>query len=651
MSILLLFFYKYSGGIPMRLRPPAVPLITVDPYFSIWSPADKLTERTAVHWTGKENRIDGFVTVDGETLRFLDCSHGTPMPQTKFDMNALVTSYEFENGKIRLCLDFYTPFFIDDLYRLSRPVSYLKIGYKTLDGAKHDVSVRIAASEQLCLDKAGQYEVETEIISIADGVSAIKMGSKVQNYLNREGDDLRIDWGYFYLTAPKGAKLSTYTEDEMTFVGAEFDMECCKKYDVLFAYDDIYSIEYFKKPLKAYWHTKGISIEEAIAEALAESDEMLEKCRTFSAKLYDDAKRVGGEKYAELLELAYRQVIAAHKIVTDENGDILFISKECFSNGCAATVDVTYPSAPLFLLYNTELLKGMLRPIFKYAVSDEWVFDFAPHDVGTYPLVNGQRYGWKSKTLEEYRTKQMPVEECGNMIILMANIAMLDGNMDFAAQYMPILEQWVNYLVEFGADPENQLCTDDFAGHLAHNCNLSLKAIMGIQGYSIMLKMQGDNDGAEKFAAIAKDMADSWSERAYNGDGSFRLAFDKPDTFSMKYNIIWDKIWGTKLFKDYLITSEFFSNLKHINYYGMPLDSRKAYTKSDWLVWTACLAPTQDDFEKFITPLWDAYNVTCSRVPMTDWYDTNTAQMVGFRHRTVQGGLFIKLLEEKFKTL
>lgn len=635
----------------MKLRPPAIPLITIDPYFSIWSSGNALYEKTTVHWTGKDNTINGYVTVDGEEKRFMGAKerYEAFVEQIGFDINALVTSYIFSDGKIRLYLDFYTPFFIDDIYRLSRPVSYLKIRYENADGNSHNVSVRLAASEELCLDHAGEHEVETEIVRITDEISAYKIGSKEQNILNREGDDLRIDWGYFYLCAPKGSKLLTYTEEDMTFICAKFGLEENKNSDVLFAYDDIDSIEYFKKPLKAYWHTHGISIEEAIAEALSESNEMLSKCKEFSAKLYEDGKRAGGEKYAELLELAYRQVIAAHKIVTDENGDILFISKECFSNGCAATVDVTYPSAPLFLLWNTELLKGMLRPIFKYAVSDEWVFDFAPHDVGTYPLVNGQRYGWKSKTLEEYRTKQMPVEECGNMLILMANIALLDGNMDFAAQYMPILEQWVKYLVDFGADPENQLCTDDFAGHLAHNCNLSLKAIMGIRGYAFLLEMNGDMENAEKYEKTAKEMAESWTERAYNGDGSFRLAFDKPDTFSMKYNIVWDKIWGTKLFPDYLITSEFFSNQKHINYYGMPLDNRQTYTKSDWLVWTACLAPTQKDFEDFVAPLWNAYNVTTSRVPMTDWYDTHTAAVIGFRHRTVQGGLFIKLLAEKFK--
>lgn len=635
----------------MKLRPPAVPLITVDPYFSVWSPANKLYDTETVHWTGKPNTINGLVFIDGEKFRFMGRKerNEAALEQVSFDMDLLVTSYAFANEKIRLCADFYTPLFIDDLYRLSRPVSYLKLGYESLDGNSHDVKIKLAVSEEICLDKAGEHEVETDVVEISDKISALKIGSKDQNYVNREGDDLRIDWGYFYLALPNRADFVTYKEEDKTFICGEFSLKENEKTDVLFAYDDIYSIEYFKKPLKAYWHTKGISIEEAINEAFRESDEMLAKCHEFSAKIIADANRVGGEKYADLLTLAYRQVIAAHKLVVDENGENLFISKECFSNGCAATVDVTYPSAPLFLLYNTELLKGMLRPIFKYTVSDEWVFDFAPHDVGTYPLVNGQRYGWKSATLEEYRTKQMPVEECGNMLILMANIAMLDGNTEFAEKYMDILEQWVKYLVEFGSDPENQLCTDDFAGHLAHNCNLSLKAIMGIQGYSILLDMLGDKNGADAYGAIAKEMAAGWAERAYNGDGSFRLAFDRPDTFSMKYNIVWDKFWGTKLFPDYLLYSEFASNKKHINAYGMPLDNRQTYTKSDWLVWTACLAPKKDEFEEFITPLWKAYNVTLDRIPMTDWYDTHTAAVIGFRHRTVQGGLFIKLLEEKFR--
>ena len=197
------------------------------------------------------------------------------------------------------------------------------------------------------------------------------MGNTVQKPLNRSGDDVRIDWGYFYLmTDAENAEAfsAKVWSDDHVHVGAE--LKEGKRMMYYFAYDDIVSIEYFGKHLKSYWNKDGKTILEAIAEAAEEYDEIKIRCKGFAEKLYADAFEAGGEKYAELLSLAYRQVIAAHKLVLDENGEILFISKECFSNGCAATVDVSYPSIPMFLLYNPELVKGMMRPVIRYAKSD-----------------------------------------------------------------------------------------------------------------------------------------------------------------------------------------------------------------------------------------------------------------------------------------
>lgn len=631
------------------MRAPAIPLITVDPYFSVWSRDEVLNFTETVHWTGAVNPIRGYVVVDNSRYLFLGYDRNAhKIKQISTDIQALYTLVTYECDEIRFMARFMTPLLPDDFNVMSRPVSYLELSYESLDGREHNVSVEIRVREDICLDRAGQSKVIPEVVSIP-GTSTVRMGNSVQNVLNRSGDDLRIDWGYFYLSVKGDASVTHLMEGNRCWVKAGFDIESGSGRLVMFAYDDVRSISYFGRQLTSVWNRDGMTIDSAIAEASEAYESLMTRCQEFGTKLYESARQAGGEKYAELLTLSYRQVIAGHKIAVDEDGELLFISKECFSNGCAATVDVSYPSIPMFLLYAPELVKGMMRPIYKFASTKAWKYDFAPHDAGQYPLVEGQVYGLDRATGELLFEKQMPVEECGNMLIMEANVALAEGNAHFAASHINTLETWCKYLIKFGNDPENQLCTDDFAGHLAHNCNLSLKAIMGIQGMSIIMNMLGDSRKANKYRRAAVRMAKSWCERAVNEDGSYRLAFDQPDTFSMKYNMVWDKIWGTRLFPQNVMRREIASNFTHFNRYGMPLDSRADYTKSDWLVWTATMASSRRDFERFVAPLWDEYNESDSRVPMTDWYDTISGYKVGFQHRTVQGGLFIKLLDASGK--
>lgn len=623
----------------MNLRPPSVPLITIDPYFSVWSPANCLTDTVTTHWTGKPNTMTGTATIDGTEYRFMGKGNNPLMRQTARDINAFSTTYVFCAGGIELSAIFTSPVMPDDFYLLSRPVSYLRLSYSSTDGAEHDVIIKISVSEEICLNLKGDDEVRCEALELDGGISSIRIGSVKQPVLMRDGDDLRIDWGYFYLSC-KDAKVGNETADDMTFVYAQCSLDdagCL----FTFAYDDVKSIEYFGTHLTSYWNKNGEKITDEIVKAHADYDKVIAKCEAFSDRLFIDATRAGGEKYAELLLLATRQVNAAHKLVVAPDGNILFISKECFSNGCAATVDVTYPSIPIYLIYNTELIRGMLRPVYKYARSEEWPYDFAPHDAGRYPILNGQRY---HGTELKY---QMPVEECGNMLIIEAAMAVADGDASFAEQNIDLLKKWADYLVENGSDPGNQLCTDDFAGHLAHNCNLALKAIMGIAGMSIIYEMTGKHNEAAKYMTIVRDMAKDWVLRAHNGDGSYKLAFDSEGSFSMKYNIVWDKLFGTQIMPNEVLASEVASYFKRMNPYGLPLDNRSSYSKSDWLVWTATLAAEREDFMRFIEPLWNTYNYSPSRVPMTDWYFTDTSLLKGFVNRTVQGGLFIKLLEYK----
>lgn len=631
----------------MKMRVPSLPLITIDPYFSLWCEESVL--KNTIHWSSKPNTTCAQVTIDGKKYHALgkkpEALKDMPdMTVENTDMDAFTTTINFACENIRLTLKFTSPLLPEDLYYASRPVSYCKASYESLDGKNHEVSLRFIITEELVLAEKGVGRAFADVVDIPD-VTTIKMGGGDQNVLGRSGDDICIDWGYLYLGIKgEGVVQHTYFEGMYAISG---EARLSNDALFLFAYDDIYSIQYFGENLKAYWKNGGKTIEEAILEAAKDYDTVLQKCNEFSDKLKLNAIQKGGEKYAELLLLAVRQVMAAHKLVVDKKGNNLYVSKECWSDGCAATVDVTYPSAPMFLVYNTELLKGMIRPVMDYAYSDEWNLDYAPHDLGFYPLVNGQEYGVvrnPDKTVEINHNMQMPVEECGNMIILFAAICDADNSVDFVKPHINTLRSWCKYLIKYGLDPEHQLCTDDFAGHMAHNVNLSIKAIMGIAAYSRILARLGETAQADEMMKTAREYAASVIERAANSDGSYRLAYDKPDTFSLKYNAMWDRLWKTELFPESFYSGETKRYIKETLPYGTPLDSREKYTKSDWLLWVATMSCDKDSFAALVEPLWEAYNTMRTRVPMSDWYYCDTAGSCMFQNRTVQGGLFIRLL-------
>jgi hypothetical protein len=240
----------------------------------------------------------------------------------------------------------------------------------------------------------------------------------------------------------------------------------------------------------------------------------------------------------------------------------------------------------------------------------------------------------------------MPVEESGNLLILADALGRETGNWDFVRQYWPQFSKWADYLRDKGLDPANQLSTDDFAGHLAHNANLSIKAIEGLAAYAQMAKALGENDTAEKYAQTAADMATKWQAMAIEGD-HYKLAFDKPDTWSQKYNLVWDQILGLNLFPEKIRQTEIAFYLQHLNRFGLPLDNRADYTKLDWEIWTATLASKPADFATLMRPIGRWINEGPTRVPLTDWYDTKNGTQKAFQARSVVGGVYIKALANK----
>lgn len=604
-----------------EVRPPAAPLVTVDPYFSVWSATDEINASSTRHWTGREQSIVGAVRVDGRSYRVLglesprlvpvlptiavepwearyvtdrkpsgnwtspqyddsswDVAPGAfgskDMPgvstlwrgndrdiwvrrtiELKEDLSekdivleyshddvfelyvngvkVVGTGYVWKNnvridlpeearrtlkpgkmtvaahchntvggsyvdfglfkketggtfadvaqqkslsvlptrtvavfacGGVEVDMIFTAPFFMDDLDLLSRPVNYLTYQVRSVDGKEHDVQVYLEAVPQLAVNDISQPVVSRT--GSADGVDFVRTGTVEQNILGRKGDNVRIDWGYFYLGTPSGkgsVSLGDYhkMKDSFMSTGAlmpseqeirtqsmlkspvalayandlgKVGSETVSDY-VLLAYDDIYSIQYFGENLRPYWNRKGDNtITVQMQSAAREYNKLMSRCSAFDRDLMEKTEAAGGRKYAELCALAYRQSVAAHKLVESPQGDLLFFSKENFSNGSIGTVDITYPTAPMFLYFNPDLVKGMMNHIFYYSESGKWDRPFAAHDVGTYPLANGQTYGG-----------DMPVEESGNMLILTAAIAAAEGNAGYADRHWETLTTWADY--------------------------------------------------------------------------------------------------------------------------------------------------------------------------------------------------------------
>ena len=649
------------------LRPPAVPLVTFDPYLSVWSDANTLTERDTIHWTHRDHPLVSLIRVDGHTFRLMGAEpKGVPaFHQVSLQVLPTRSIYEFEADGVHVTLTFMTTALPHDLDVFSRPLSYLTWDVRSVDGATHKISLYDSTSSLLTVNE--KNEPVTWARAKAGKLTALRTGTEAQPILGSAGDDHRINWGYVYAAAPtKQAQsaisanqtaLDSFVQtgklpaaddvnmpraagDNSPVLAFAFDLgsvgtEAVER-QVIVAYDEIYAIKYFGRNLRPYWRRNGMEPAELLQVAAKEYPALLQRCEQFDNDLVADMTKVGGERYAQVCALAYRECVAACGLAADANRQPLFFTKENTSNGDIATVDVFFPMDPIWVFLSPSLAKATLVPILSYAASSHWKFPNAPHDLGTSPIARGTDDGGEG----------MPVEESGNMLILCDAIAQSEGNADFVTAWWPQLTQWAKYLENYGLDPEEQLCTDDFMGHLAHNANLSVKAILGLAAYGDLCKMRGDTANADRYAQLAKVDAAHWVNVAADGD-HFRLAFDKPGTWSQKYNLVWDQILGLNVFPASVAKMEVEHYKKVMQRYGVPLDSRTHLTKTDWSIWSATLADNQADFEAIVSPAYDYINSTTIRDPIADSYETDRLGSGGMHARPVVGGFFIKMLADR----
>lgn len=579
--------------------------------------------------------------------------------------NVMATSsyYNFTCGPVDLDLVFTAPLLIDDPDILSTPINFISYQVKSNDGKKHDVQFYLGTSPQFTVHEMSQ-PTTSEVIT-QNGIKYVKSGSVDQKYCERTGDQVAIDWGYLYIPAINGqvsvcpaesaestfcttGKLPASSPTALGSTGRHdmpalcFVNDCGNVSDyrnfMMIGYDEVWDMEYFGKKYKAYYARNGKTIFEAFEDFNKDYRSLMDRCKALDKMIYDDGLAAGNVKYAEQLAGVYRHAMAAHKCFEDNTGKMLYFSKENKSGGFVNTVDLTYPESPLYLLYNPELQKGMMYSIFDYALRPERQGkNCAAHDLGIYPRANGMIYG-----------DSMPLEESANMILLAYAITRITGDGSWLAPYRSLLKTWVDFCVDNGQNPGNQLCTDDFKGFSEQNTNLSVKAIMAVKAYADLIPYIGANSrDIEKYNKKAHNMGLLWEADARDGD-HYRMEFHKPGTWSQKYNMVWQKMWGLDIFPPEVIDREIAFYLTRQHKYGLPLDSRDLQTKSDWIMWTASMAPDNDTFFKFSDLHWKYINETPSRIPLSDYYTVDNGVSCNFSGRSVIAGLWMKQLMDKY---
>lgn len=608
---------------------------------------------------------------------------GLPLNTTATQLDVSVwptqTVYQFQAGPVRLNVTFLTAHLPANIEVMARPVTYVTFSAASSDGQSHSVQTYLDVTAQLCTDNDAEAVAWTRPTSTPAGFDVLQMGAVDQQAMSSIGGSDRVHYGWVYLAKPStngpgldDTVVQTASNARSTFIatgalpssdwnvpnataltgnpvlaavfrgsvaagGAALSLGTA-----VVAYEYPVAIEYFGHNFVPYWNRAGIGAPAMIAAAFAEWPTVQAQCAAKDANLTSQLLAAGGTNYMILGSLAYRQAYASTILVWNSvNNTMWQFLKEISSGSDLSTVDVIFPASPLYLRESPDLLWRLLTPLFEYAnnaTDIPYNLAWAPHHLGLYPVGN----------IEPSQQEQMPVEETGNLILMVAGIAQAMGNVDFVpAQYWPLIDSWGDYLWSTAYDPGNQLCTDDFEGPSPHNANLAAKGIVAMAAYAQLLVMRGSAyvPRANQFNTQVQNYTQYWMKMDADSSGDhYKLEYDLDNTWSTKYNLLWQKVLNLNVFPQSVFDTElkyYLTNQFHK--YGVPLDNRADFAKTDWLMWMAAMQE-QPAFDQITAVVLAMLNDTQNRVPLTDWYYTSTAIQTGFRCRAVVGGLFARLL-------
>ncbi|KAL0573007.1 hypothetical protein V5O48_008953 [Marasmius crinis-equi] len=657
-------------------NPPSIPLAVRTPYLSAWLPQGAgaaLNDVWPTFWAGQTLGWAGFVKVDGTAYSWL----GTPSvpgatfnkaTQKSFTFTATQSTFVLSAGPVDLTVNFLSPVEPTDLVKQSIPFSYLSVSAASTDGRAHSVQIYSDISAEWV---SGDNGLVANWNTTTGSVLTHQVQLATQNRFAEVND--HTQYGSAFYSTPNTAS-ATFQSGADTTVRAQFIQNgrlpntqdtnfraISNAWPVFGLAHDLGSITGSTSVLFTVGHIRDPAIQYIVkgntlqsrslffwsqfstASALITSfvndfNSALSRAKTFDAKVQSDAGKISND-YVGIVELSVRQAFGATEITIVKNadgtwntGDPLMFMKEISSDGNTNTVDVIFPAWPIFLYTNPTLGKILLEPILRYQASGLYPNKWSVHDVGAhYPTANGHNDG---------QDEAMPVEESGNMLIMALSYAQKTGDKSQITTYRSLYEQFTSFLITDSLIPANQLSTDDFAGHLANQTNLAIKGIIGIRAMAEIERTLGDNTKAANYSSIASSYVTQWQGFAKSKTGPhLTLDYNDDASWGLSYNLLSDKLLKLNLFPQsvYDMQTSWYNTVAQP--FGVPLDTRHTYTKSDWEIYTAGLVTNTATRDLFISRVKAYVSNGKNNVPFSDWYETTTGVVAGgFRARPVVGG-------------
>lgn len=677
---LLLFVESIRAAVTWNatpFNPASFPLAVRTPYLSAWLPQGAgaaLNDVWPTFWTGQILGWAGFVKVDGQAYSFL----GAPVVsgasfnkavQKSSHFTATQSVFVLSAGPVDLTVTFLSPVEPTDLVRQSIPFSYMAVSARSTDGGTHSVQVYSDISaEWVSGDNGLQATWNTSTGSVithqvqlanpavlSEVADHTQYGSAFYSTLSsagatwQSGADVTVraqfinngrlpntrdtnfraiqdNWPVFGLAHDLGNVGGTASAPVVTSVGHIRDPAL--KYIVAGGGTQLRS---------AYFMSKYSTAAAVISDFLNDYSGALNRANSFDSKINSDASKISAD-YASVVAISVRQALGAIEITISKNsdgsfntGDVIVFMKEISSDGNISTVDVIFPAWPILLYTNPQLGKFLLEGLFRYQATGQYPNKWSVHDLGSsYPNALGHNDG---------RDEPMPVEESGNMVIMALSYAQKTNDLSHLRQYNGLLDQWTQFLITDSLIPANQISTDDFAGSLANQTNLAIKGIVGIKAMSQIASLLGDSTRANNYSSIASSYVNQFQTLARSSSGPhLTLSYNNANSWGLTYNLYGDKLLKLNLFPQSLYQQQTAWYKGVAQPFGIPLDTRHTYTKSDWEIWTAGIMTDTSVRDLFISSVrkWAADGL--SSQPLGDWYETTNGRPEGFRARPVVGG-------------